>query len=135
MKMSKKSYPGLNIQWPISELIFSGEKTIETRTYPIPNKYLNQEMLIIETPGKQNHFKARIRAVVVFTECFQYSNRSAFYRDQYSHKVTPGSEWDWKDKPKWGWRIGSVDLLVKPIPFSKKKGIVFTKKISIRLPS
>ena len=30
----KKSYVGINIQFPISQLIVDGKKTIETRTYP-----------------------------------------------------------------------------------------------------
>ena len=38
-----KRYTALNVQYPISQDILSGEKTIETRTYVIPEKYLGKE--------------------------------------------------------------------------------------------
>lgn len=99
--MSKKTYTGINIQWPISELILSGQKTIETRTYPIPKKYLNQEMLMIETPGKNGKFKARIVAIIKFTDCFRYKNKKDFYKDSHKHFVTSSSEWAWGTKSKY----------------------------------
>ena len=127
--MSKKSYPGINIQWPISELILSGEKTVETRTYPIPEKYLNQEMVLIETPGSRGKFKARTRAIIVFTDCFEYKNKKEFHADFARHRVEKGSVWDWQDKPKWGWVTVLKIILDKPIRVNKKTGIVFSKKI------
>lgn len=125
-----KSYTGINIQWPISELIISGEKTIETRTYPIPENYLNQEMLLIETPGKSGKFKARIRAIIIFKKCFKYSSKTQFHKDVKKHCVEKGSIWDWKDKPKWGWEVEVVKILTKPKPV-KKHGIVYRKDIKL----
>lgn len=127
--MAKKSYPGINIQWPISELILTGEKTVETRTYPIPEKYLNKEMVLIETPGPKGKFKARTRAIIIFTECFQYKNKKNFYADFDRHKVEKGSVWDWKDRPKWGWKLVKVKLI--DAISVKKKGIKFTVNVEI----
>ena len=125
----KKSYPGINIQWPISELILNREKTIETRTYPIPKKYLNTEMILIETPGPKGKFKARTRAIIKFTDCFQYKSKKEFYADFKRHRVSKDSPWAWTDKTKWGWKIKWIKKTNR-----KKvtcKGIVYTARIFI----
>ncbi len=127
------NYTGINIQHPISQLITSGQKTIETRTYPIPAKYLNVPLVIVETPGKSGKFKSRAIGIVTFKNCFKYVDEKSFYKDFKLHCVDKQSLWKWSDKkPKWGWVIGSVSSLRVPVAISKKKGIVFTK--SIKLP-
>lgn len=128
---NKKTYTGINIQYPISQLILSGEKTIETRTYPIPKKYIGQEMLMIETPGKSGKFKARIIAIIRFDECFKYLNSREFYKDVKRHCVTPDSPWAWSDeKPKWGWSLNVIRLM-KPRNLRKRSGIVFSTGLSL----
>lgn len=129
--MPKKTYTGLNIQWPISELILNGKKIIETRTYPLPEKYLNEEMLLIETPGKHGRFKARIRAIIKFKSIIEYKNKKKFHEDYKRHKVEENSIWDWKDKPKWGWEVEIIKVLSKPIHLTKQKGIIYTKDITL----
>ncbi|MBK7844120.1 MAG: hypothetical protein IPJ71_10565 [Bdellovibrionales bacterium] len=130
MKKAKK-YTGINIQWPISELILSGKKSIETRTYPIPPDYIGKELALIETPGKSGKFKARIVGIITFSDCFKYSNKAEFYNDSPKHFVTPNSKWAWLDKAKWGWRIDRVVPLQAPKPYLGRKGIVFTKNIKV----
>lgn len=129
--MTKKTYTGINIQWPISELILSGKKTIETRTYSIPEKYLNQEMLMIETPGKNGKFKARIVAIIKFTDCYEYKNKNEFYKDSDKHFVTLDSDWAWDKKPKFGWEIKIIKKIFPPNIINKNKGIIFTNNISL----
>lgn len=129
--MSQKTYTGINIQWPISELILSGKKTIETRTYPIPRKYLNKEMILIETPGKQGKFKSRMRAIVKFTSCFKYKSERVFYEDTDRHYVDPKSPWAYDPKKgKWGWCLEIIRLLPS-IEVREKKGIIYTKELTI----
>ena len=130
--MSKKrTYTGINIQYPISQLILSGEKTNETRTYPIPAKYLGQDMLMIETPGKTGKFKARVVAIIRFDVCFKYKNSKDFYKDTKRHCVTPDSPWAWSDeKPKWGWQVKVVRRL-KPKSVDKRLGIRFTLNLDL----
>ena len=125
----KKSYPGINIQWPISELILSGQKTVETRIYPIPRKYLHKQMLLIETPGKNRGFKARARAIIVFTRCFKYSSKNAFHRDHDRHLVTPHTLWDWRNKTKWGWEVEVKRTLEVPIVINQRRGILYTQEV------
>lgn len=127
--MTKKTYTGINIQWPISREILAGRKSIETRFYPIPPKYLNQEMLLIETPGKQGEFKSRIAATIKFIKCFKYKDPKSFYADYPRHRVNKNSPWAWKDKPKWGWYVEVVKAISPSIPFLGKKGIIYTKNI------
>lgn len=130
--IESKSYNGINIQWPISSLILSGEKTIETRTYPIPQHYVGKEMLLIETPGKKGNFKSRIRGVIKFTRCFKYDNERQFYLDAERHRVTPESEWAWNaDKEKWGWEVLVLEVFTDPIPMPKKTGIKYCKDIRL----
>lgn len=126
------SLPGLNIQYPISRLILSGEKTVETRIYPLPDIYIGREMAIIETPGKTGKFKARIVGIVVFSRCFKYKSKRQFYDDIEKHRVTPDSPWRWEpSKPKWGWEIDKVHLLKEPKTAPLKRGIVYTKDIRL----
>lgn len=129
--MSKKNYTGINIQFPISQLILNGEKTIETRTYPIPKKYINKDLLMIETPGPEGKFQARIVGIIRFSECYQYQTLKSFRAEFNLHKVSPESKWDWtSNKPKWGWKITKITP-IKSKAFQRNKGIVFTKNITL----
>jgi hypothetical protein len=129
--MSKKSYTGINIQAPISQLILNGKKTVETRTYPIPGKYLNQEMLLIETPGKSGGFKARIIGIIKFTNCFQYGNKKEFYSQANKHCVTSDSIWAWAEGEKWGWDVEVIKRIDPVLDAPKIKGIKYTLNIQI----
>lgn len=129
--MDQQTYTGINIQYPISQLIIKGIKTIETRTYPIPAKYLNQEMALIETPGKEGKFKARVIAIIKFTQCFQYSTKKEFYSDSGKHCVTKNSKWSWREGEKWGWPVKVIQILESPIVLKCQKGIVYTTNISL----
>lgn len=122
---------GLNIQYPISTLILSGEKTIETRTYPIPERLINVELAIIETPGKKGAFKSRIVGTIIFSSCFKYNSKNDFYKDYKNHFVSEDSVWAWKNKSKWGWVIKEVKKFKKPKSLSKRIGIIYTKDIEI----
>ena len=125
--------PGINIQYPISEDIISGKKTIETRTYNLPLKYLNKEMFLIETPGPSGKFKARITGIIKFTEIIRYKNAAEFYSDISNHLVEKSSPWAWKDKAKLGWKVQVVKQFSPAIPAPSKRGIIFTSKIKISL--
>lgn len=127
-----KKYKGINIQWPISELIINGKKIVETRTYPIPTKMLNQEIILVETPGKYGKFKARNAAVIKFTDCFAYTSKEEFYMDFDRHQVNPESSWAWRDEaPKWGWVVEVVKLITPPQE-CLSRGIVYRSNISLQ---
>lgn len=137
-KKSKKivrrnqTYTGINIQFPISSLILTGQKTIETRLYPIPESYIGKKLLIIETPGPAGDFKARVVGFIVFGLSFKYNSAKDFYRDSKKHCVTPDSPWCWTEGlNKWGWPIVYVEAFKKSKPAPSKKGIKFTKDIDL----
>lgn len=131
--MKEKSFSAVNIQFPISQLILSGEKTVETRTYALPDKYLNQDLLMIETPGKRGKFKSRAVAVIRFELSFAYASAEQFYEDFGSHRVSRDSEWAWSsEKPKWGWKVRVIKRF-EPFVVKGPRGIRFTKKINCPL--
>ena len=128
----KKRYTGINIQFPISQLILTGRKNIETRKYPIPEGYIGNPMVIIETPGPTGEFKARMIGLVTFGKSFQYQSADAFYKDSDKHCVTPDSVWKWKDgEKKFGWPVLEVEKFKKSLPLQKRAGIKFSKDIRI----
>lgn len=120
--------PGINIQYPISRLILSGEKTVETRHYAISAAYQGRDLWLVETPGPEGKFKARVIAKICFGRCWKYESREAFYRDLSRHKVSPDSPWAWRSRPKWAWEIESVAPVILPF-YAAKIGRVYTREI------
>lgn len=135
--MKKKiSLPGLNVQYPISQDILLGKKTIETRFYPLPKKYLKRPMWLIETPGEIGDFKARASAIITFDSFFEYKSKKEFYADTQKHLVAKDSAWAWNDdKNKWGWIISNIQPLHEFIEIKQRRGILFTSEITLLLPS
>lgn len=131
--MKRRLIPGINIQWPISELIMNRKKIIETRTYPLPEHLIGKELAVIETPGRKGKFKARVIGVVKFQRSFQYKTKKDFYADSAKHCVTPESEWKWvASKQKWGWPVTVVAKLNAPTLPPKSRGIIFASNCSVR---
>lgn len=129
---TKRTIPGINIQWPISELILEGKKTIETRRYPIPTKYIGVPIALIETPGPRGKFKARIRGVIQFSASFEYLNEADFYRDSAKHCVSKDSVWKWSPgQRKFCWPVKVLQVLEVPSMPPKKRGIVFANDCMI----
>ncbi len=66
----------------------SGEKTVETRGYPLPAKYAGKPLAIIETPGPTKpRFKARIVGVITFSHSMQYKTYAEWDADRGRHRV------------------------------------------------
>ena len=131
--MPKRSLPGINIQYPWSELILSGKKKIETRSYPLPKKFEGMEIAVIETPGKQGKKvgidKARITGTVTFSGSKRYGSREEWRRD-FKHHLVEDSDPLFSysdDKPKYGWIIKSVTRLSSPTRPPASRGIIFAK--------
>lgn len=133
--MSRK-IPGVNIQWPWSRLIVEGKKTVETRTYSLPKKYIGQELAIIETPGPHGKWqginKAQIIGTVIFEKTFRYDYKT-WKSDHLRHFVFPDDpQFKWNDKnEKWGWVVSKVNLFKEPLPAPKKRGIIFASECEI----
>lgn len=126
-------YTGINIQYPISRLILSGAKIIETRTYPLPKKLIGVPVLMIETPGKIGSFSSRIVAIIVFGVPFKYASERDFYRDESRHKVTRDSAWAFNpQKGKWGWPIEQLSVLKRPQVMARRPGRIYSNGISLK---
>lgn len=128
---------GINIQYPWSSLIVNGQKSVETRSYPLPDKYAGEELAIIETPGRYGRFKARIIGTVTFSHSFKYPNRQAWLEDYNRHCVPKDDPmYGWVDndpffvlgsKPKYGWVVSQIKKLDRPVDPPRKRGIIYAK--------
>lgn len=128
---------GLNIQTPWSELLINGVKSVETRSYPLPEKYVGEEIALIETPGRYGRFKARIIGTITFSHSFKYPDQRAWQDDHNRHCVAIDDPiYNWKDdKPKYGWVVSKVTKFDKPLDIRKRRGIIFTSGIKLKRES
>lgn len=128
---------GINIQSPWSSLLINGDKCVETRSYPLPEKYEGEELALIETPGKFGDFKARIIGKITFSHSFKYPHELAWKTDIFRHLVAPNDpDFGWFDnKDKYGWVVSNLTKFEYPQKAPKNKGIVFTINCEITLPS
>jgi hypothetical protein len=129
--------PGINIQYPWSELLLSGAKTIETRTYALPKKYIGIELAIIETPGLTKESRAsrksRIAGTITFGLPFKYSE-AKWKSDVKKHLVPvndPAFSWRARKKEIWGWPVIQVRRINPPLPAPVTRGIVFARVCKI----
>ena len=122
---------GLNVQIPWSRLLINGDKSVETRPYPLPVKYEGVELALIETPGKYGRFKSQIIGTITFSHSFKYPDKQAWIDDYNRHKVEEGDEFcDWNEnKKKYGWVVASINKFDHYIPVSKNRGIVFATSV------
>lgn len=117
----------------------SGKKTVETRTYPLPQKYIGVELAIIETPGPRGKKeagidKARIVGTITFGEPFQYLSERQWKQDAKRHLVNASDiqfSWSSRGRIVWGWSVSKVTSLRRPLIAPKKRGIVFATSCSI----
>jgi hypothetical protein len=133
-----KEIPGINVQWPWSELLISGQKTVETRSYQLPKRYLGKELALIETPGPRGKTlagikSARIIGIITFSNCFQYPSRKAWQLDRSRHQVGDSDEmYNYNpDKQKWGWTVEKITKVFPPKPAPQKRGIIFALRCKI----
>ena len=119
---------GLNVRSPWSTLLINGQKTVETRSYTLPQRLEGVELALIETPGKSAKFKSRIIGTITFSGCIQYSSKEQWESDESRHKVDINdSLYGWKDKPKFGWIVQSVKKFKNPVDPPTKRGIIYAK--------
>jgi len=125
---------GINIQTPWSELLINGLKTVETRTYHLPHKYIGEELALIETPGRYGRFKARIIGTITFSHSFKYPDLKAWQDDHNRHFVeTNDPVYSWKEnKLKHGWVVSRVKKFKNPVDITKRKGIIFTTGLKLK---
>ncbi|KYG67621.1 hypothetical protein AZI85_17225 [Bdellovibrio bacteriovorus] len=136
--MKPRVIQGINIQWPWSELLVSGKKTVETRSYPLPARLIDTELAIIETPGPNGKraagiTKARIIGTITFTRSYKYKTKTHWRSEYEKHLVSPDdSLFGYRqEKEKYGWVVGMVEKLDNPAPAPSKRGIIFAKACKV----
>ena len=138
--MKSAGIPGLNVQWPWSQLLISKVKTVETRSYPLPERFRNIEIALIETPGhlgrlKRNNISTKIVGTITFSGSYQYSNLAEWKNDFERHRV-PDDNPDFKfvtGIPKWAWVVSGVKKFDSPKEPPVSKGYVFAKNCLVDL--
>lgn len=118
----------LEVQFPFSRYILSGEKTIETRLYPLPSELHGETVLLVESvtgeDGKsslpdcvgRNHRGLLALGHITFSQCIKYNSYNQWDADRERHCVSVGSFYDFPsnsitshDNPdRFGWVISSV---------------------------
>jgi hypothetical protein len=117
------------MQAPWCELLLSGEKTVETRGYPLPDRLKHEWVWLIETPGPKGKFKARVRGRIKFSESIQYRNKSRWLADYSKHRVSPEDpQYAYtSERPKYGWLVEDVESCERPFAPPARRGIVYSK--------
>ena len=120
---------GLNVQSPWSTLLINGQKSVETRSYRLPQRLEGVELALIETPGKRGKFKSRIIGIITFSESFRYKDKNEWTNDYHRHRVDENDDdYGWKYyKSKYGWVVSNVEKFEKPFDPPAKRGIIYAK--------
>jgi len=127
---------GINIQCPWADSLIVGNKCVETRGYPLPDKYEGEELALIETPGRSGNFKARIIGTITFSHSFQYKDENE-WREDYNRHLVSGEDpqYGWNGKDKYGWVVSNVVKFPESQPAPERKGIIFTNNVDVLYPS
>ena len=141
--LSLLSLPGLNVQWPFSQLIVMGVKKVEVRKYDLGWRRIaeaRREMWLVETPGDRKSLRsgwaiagdnvvaerpevARIVATIVFSHAKKYVSREEFRDDEENHRIGEGGNYDWDGSgDMYGWYVAEVRRLYEPIEQAGPKG-------------
>ena len=120
---------GLNVTSPWSMLLINGDKSVETRSYPLPKRLEGVELALIETPGKYGRFKSRIIGTITFSHSFQYPDEQSWKDDYNRHKVEENDKfYSWNEnKKKYGWVVSNITKFENPVDPPKKRGIIYVK--------
>lgn len=138
---------GINIQWPFSQLILQGVKSVECRRYPLGRRGFalpREPLWLIETPGPsrraQSHAetggvpalaarptRAQVVGVVSFQAATRYVDVRHFKADAPRHRIRQGSRFHWRgDREMFGWRVATVSRFAIPVQAGKKQMIGWT---------
>ena len=129
---------GLCVQYPFSQLILAGAKTIEARRYELGSRNIAQpgeELFLIETPPKASNAaltagvalpaKPKVACVVgtvTFSSSQPYPSPAQFRRDGQKHRIREGAkDYDWAGGGEMhAWQVASTTRFEEPIPAGEK---------------
>lgn len=124
----------LEVQQPYADLILSGDKTVETRTYALPAEFVGRKIHILRSPAGAAGRSAVPDAVAPeaaaklgldvvgwasFGSCAPYPDEAAWRADRAAHCVdvdAPAYGWP-AEGVIYAWRVDAVEAL-SPRPLS-----------------
>ena len=136
--------PGLNINWPFSQLILAGVKTAEARAYDLGYHNIahpHVEMWLMETPGDAKAITkgwalagdariaprpqhAQIVGSLTFSRADRYESLESFRSERECHRIGQGGAYDWQGAgDMYAWRVSGTRRLVQPVPQPGRKGV------------
>ena len=136
--------PGLNINWPFSQLILAGLKKVEARRYDLGCQNTappDQEMWLVETPGDPQALAkgmaldgdariaprpqhAQIVGTLTFSRADRYESLESFRSERECHRIGQGGKYDWHGEgDMYAWRVSGTRRLVEPVPQLGRKGV------------
>lgn len=134
---------GLEMQYPWSDALLTGRKTIETRSYDLPVALLGKEIAIIETPQGNTGISslgnivnltdskniavdtvAKIVGWCRFSSVIMYTSVLGFERDENAHLVAKSSGFGWNNDTTliYGWVVDSYGSAKKGMHCQYKCG-------------
>lgn len=129
---------GLNIQYPFSQLLLMGAKTVEARTFPLGYRKIanpGEDLFLIETPGPRNIKGAMVENLPVgpppqhaqvvgkisFSSSQAYANESEWKEDRHRHCIKEGGRYDWNgDGDMHAWHVDKVRRFSEPVDAGTK---------------
>eukprot|EP00985_Skeletonema_marinoi_P004714 scaffold2046_cov97-Skeletonema_marinoi.AAC.3 len=110
---------GLEMQQPYSEFVLNGQKSIESRAYPLPEALIDAKIEILQSEkgldgvssvpdrvtlhwsrDNNSSIQSPLKRIgwVTFTKCILYTTREEFEADREKHLVDPNSGYCWNDE-------------------------------------
>ena len=129
----EKVHTIFEVSYPWTERLLNGKKTIETRTYALPNKYLHRTLALYETHTKSNTssgggMRDRCVGLIEFGSCKEYLTKEEWSNDSAQHCVAPDAAADkfgWIDGiPRYGWKVAYVQRTKRhPLPMRFERDV------------
>lgn len=120
---------GLEVQRPWSQMILTGTKSVETRTYPLPATLVGRAIYVLETEENlagtscladrvdAGDPSVQLVGTVTFGSCVAYASKDEWLADEARHCVPPDSSYGWsRERIIYGWRVASFTRHERPHP-------------------
>lgn len=113
--------PALYVRSQWARRIAEGSKSIETRGYRMPDKYLGEWVAIVQSNRGE---KSKVVCLAYISGSFKYISEQEFRCDAAAHRIPKGHIlYDWGTTPeKWGWKIAMVAGIGDPWFYKVWKG-------------
>ena len=121
----------LEVQQPFSQYLLDGRKTIETRSYPLPEELRSKQIYLLSSVQGEakksslpdiviasKHDDLKLIGILQFSKSVQYTCLDLWNTERCKHMVEECSAYDFKgDADVFGWAVESVSVIENlPLP-------------------